>query len=370
MFLSNPLRCDLRSHQHHLYIRLYADLLHAFSREAHTMHGCLIPPQMPLYKPVRLNPGKILSSHHPVSHRSVLQFLSVSKLRILKSPELRLLSQPSRLLQVAARTVSVVLSHCAWCQQWMGHCESEAGSGTKPPYPESWLYSRQDSPCLLVFPLIPVRVFPASISFSFVNTLHELKVDQIPKHYFPSKMCDSFQTTLYSLTVPDSESPRSGAGLAGTFRLFPLEGRKMMIYMREGKKSKRQKSLTLPFWLCLLLCCICTHVHIHFCVVYAHTLTPSGSKRTACSGRSFPFFHLMGLPRSNWAHWALRQAPLPSEPSHLALNLSFSKGVLPTRDRFSFPGHFPGVPSPCTTRMAGRLYQCCWTEYTCKPKCR
>lgn len=105
MLLSNPLRCDLRSHQHHLYIRLYADLLHAFSREAHTMHGCLIPPWMPLYQPLRLNPGKILNSHHPVSHRSVLQFLSVSKLRILTSPELRLLSQPSRLLQVAARTV-------------------------------------------------------------------------------------------------------------------------------------------------------------------------------------------------------------------------------------------------------------------------
>lgn len=78
----------------------------------------------------------------------------------------------------------------------------------------------------------------------------------------------------------------------------------------------------------------------------------------------------MGLPRSNWAHWALRPAPLPSEPPHLALNVSFSRGVLPTRDRFSFPGHFPGVPSLCTTRTAGRLYQCCWTEYTCKLKCR
>lgn len=77
----------------------------------------------------------------------------------------------------------------------------------------------------------------------------------------------------------------------------------------------------------------------------------------------------MGLPRSNWAHRALRQAPLPSEPSHLALNLSFSKGVLPTRDRFSFPSHFPGVPSPCTTRTAARVYQCFWTEHACNLKC-
>lgn len=51
-----------------------------------------------------------------------------------------------------------------------------------------------------------------------------------------------------------------GAGQASTFRLLPLEGRKMMIYMRESKKSKRQKSPTLPFWLCLLLCCVCAHV--------------------------------------------------------------------------------------------------------------